>query len=126
VVGHHLPGWVYNVALILAVVIVVLCARELIRRRERMLGRLPELATYSLFGLGVAAIVGVQSYTSDALNGGEPYYLLPMFSLWGLVITLAARGAGRRWGPVVGVLIIAPLLAHDVVSQLQVVGRFFG
>jgi hypothetical protein len=124
------PGWVYNVALVLAVVIVVLCARELIRRRERMLSRLPELATYFLFGLGVAVIVGIQSYTSDALNGGEPYweprYLLPMLSLWGLITALAARGAGRRWGPVVGVLIIALLLAHDVVSQLQVVGRFYG
>jgi hypothetical protein len=124
------PGWVYNVALILAVLIGVLCVGELIRRRDTLLRRLPELAVYFLLGLGVAVIVGIQSYTSDVLNGGEPYweprYLLPMLSLWGLVTALAARGAGRRWGPVVGVLIIALLLAHDVVSQLQVVGRFYG
>jgi hypothetical protein len=49
-----------------------------------------------------------------------------MLVVWGAVLALAARGAGRKWGPVVGVLLVMLLLAHDVLSQLLVVGRFYG
>jgi hypothetical protein len=41
------------------------------------------------------------------------------------VLALAARGAGRRWGPVVGALIVVAILAHDIFSQLLVVSRFY-
>jgi hypothetical protein len=49
-----------------------------------------------------------------------------MLGLWGLVVALAARGAGRRWGPVVGTLLIVLLFAHDLFSQLQVIARYYG
>jgi hypothetical protein len=43
--------------------------------------------------------------------------------LW---LALAARGAGRRWGPPVGALIIVLFLGYDIFSQLLVVSRFYG
>ena len=42
------------------------------------------------------------------------------------LLALAARGAGKRWGPAVGALIVVLFLAHDVFSQLLVVSRFYG
>ena len=124
------PGWVYDIALIPAAAIAALGIRELARRRGAVRRRLPELAVYALTGVGVTALVGLQSYESDVRQGFEPFweprYLLPMLALWGCLVALAARGAGRRWGPAVGALLVVMLLAHDVFSQLQVIARYYG
>jgi hypothetical protein len=56
----------------------------------------------------------------------EPRYVLPMLALWGAVLALAARGAGRRWGPVAGALIVCVVLAHNIFSQLLVISRYYG
>jgi hypothetical protein len=42
------------------------------------------------------------------------------------LLVLAARGAGRRWVPAVGALIVVQFIAHDIFSQLQVIARFYG
>ncbi len=49
-----------------------------------------------------------------------------MLPLLGAALVLSARGAGRRWGPPVGALVVVLFLAHDVFSQLQVIARFYG
>jgi hypothetical protein len=124
------PGWVYDLALVPGGLIAVLCLRELVRARAALRRRIPELAIYGSMAVGVLGLVGAQSYVSDAIDHFEPFweprYLLPMLALWGLVVALAARGAGRRWGPAVGALLIVLLLTHDIVSQLQVVARYYG
>ncbi len=124
------PSWVDDIALIPAALIAALCIRELVRRRGALRGRAAELASYGVTGAGTLILVGAQSYVSDIVGGTEPYwaprYLLPMIALWGLVVALAARGAGRRWGPCVGALLVVLFLAHDVFSQLQVIARYYG
>jgi hypothetical protein len=124
------PGWVYDVALVPGALIAALCVRELVLRRAALRARVPELIVYVAMGAGVMAVVGLQSYASDVRRGFEPFweprYLLPMLVLWGAIVALAARGAGRRWGPVVGALLVVLLLFHDVVSQLQVIARYYG
>jgi hypothetical protein len=123
------PGWVYDLALVPAAAIVLLCARELIVDRAALRRRLPELLTYATMSLGVLVLVGLSGYQNASIypaEFAEPRYLLPMLALWGAVLALAARGAGRRWGPVVGVLIVVLLFSHDIFSQLQVIARFYG
>jgi hypothetical protein len=124
------PGWVYDIALVPAAGIALLCLRELGRRRATLRGRVLELIAYTAMGAGVMAVVGVQSYASDVGRGFEPFweprYLLPMLVLWGAVVALAARGAGRRFGGVVGALLVVLFLSHDVFSQLQVIARYYG
>ena len=123
------PGWVYDVALLPAAAIGVLCVRELIVDRAAVRRRLPELVTYATMSLGVLVLVGLSGYQNASTypaEFAEPRYLLPMLALWGAVLALAARGAGRRWGPVVGVLIVVLLFSHDIFSQLQVIARFYG
>jgi hypothetical protein len=46
--------------------------------------------------------------------------------LLGAVLALAARGAGRRFGPLIGVAIVVLVLGHDVFSQLLVAARYYG
>jgi len=124
------PVWVDNVLLVPAVAVALLCARELVVRRAVLRARLAELSVYALITLGVLVMIGASSYTGDAIHHGaafgEPRYLLPMLPLLGVVLVLAARGAGRRWAPVVGAALVVLVLGLDVFSQLQVIARYYG
>ncbi len=123
------PGWVYSAALIPAVAIALLCGRALVLSRAALRSRAVELAVYVAMGIGVLVLVGLSSYHTfpehDA-EFAEARYLLPMLALLGAALSLAARGAGRRWGPIAGTLIVVLFLAHDIFSQLQVVARYYG
>jgi Predicted membrane protein (DUF2142) len=124
------PGWVDNVALVAAAAVALLCGRELLACRDALRARLPELGVYALTVVGVLVIVGAPSYFSDVIDHhlafGEPRYLLPLLPLFGAVVTLAVRGGGRRWMPVVGAAMVVLFFGHDLFSQLQVVARYYG
>jgi hypothetical protein len=124
------PGWVDDVALALAAIVALLCARELLARRRALRARLPELCTYAAITLGVLVMIGLASYKSDVVGGeaafGEPRYLLPMIPLFAAAIVLSIRGAGRRWAPVAGAAMVVLFLGHDIFSQLQVIARYYG
>jgi 4-amino-4-deoxy-L-arabinose transferase-like glycosyltransferase len=123
------PVWVDNVALLPAAAMALLCVRALAVRRAVLRARLMEIVVYATIGLGLLTLVGLGSFfnrSSEGLGFAEPRYLLPLFPLLGASLALAARGAGRRWGPAVGAAIVVLFLAHDVFSQLLVVGRFYG
>lgn len=124
------PTWVDNVALLPAALVAVLFGREVVVRRRALRRRLPELGVYAAIVLGLLVLIGVSSYDSDALNHSpafaEPRYLLPLLPLLGAVFTLAVRGAGRRWAPVVGAALIVLIFGYDIVSQLQVIARYYG
>lgn len=122
------PIWVDNIALIPATLIAILGIRGLITVRATLRRRLVELAVYAVMGVGLLTLIGAQSYASVTESGtyGEPRYLLPLLALLAAALVLSARGAGRRWGPAVGTLIVVLFLAHDIFSQLLVVSRFYG
>ncbi|HEY3827604.1 MAG TPA: DUF2142 domain-containing protein [Solirubrobacteraceae bacterium] len=125
----YFPEWVYTLALIPAGLIAALCGRELLRSRAALRSRVAELSAYGAIGAGLLVLFGADSYLESSAFAGaysEPRYLLPLAVLFAAILALAARGAGRRWGPVVGVLLILLILAHDIFSQLLVVGRFYG
>ncbi len=122
------PDWVYGLALIPAALIAALCARELHRDRATLSERGGELLAYGVMCAGLLALIGADSYLEFPRTAGvysEPRYLLPMAVLFAAVLALAARGAGRRWGPAAGTLIVLLILAHDIFSQLLVVGRYY-
>ncbi len=82
---------------------------------------------YLAMSLGVMFIVGSDDYISKVPGEyAEPRYMLPMLVLWGAVLALAARGAGRRWGPVVGVLIVTLVLTQNLFGQLLDISRYYG
>jgi hypothetical protein len=123
------PGWVYSVALIPAGAIALLCGRALFQARAALRTRASEIGVYAVIGIGLLVLVGASSYASfpgvDA-EFAEARYMLPMLALLGAVLALAARGAGRRWGPVVGTLIVVLFLSHNIFSLLQVAARYYG
>ncbi|HSZ04147.1 MAG TPA: DUF2142 domain-containing protein [Solirubrobacteraceae bacterium] len=124
-----LPGWVDNLALVPATLIAALCLRSLYRGRAALRSRALELATYAIMAFGLMALIGLASYqhfpATDA-EFGQVRYLLPLLAPLGAALALAARGAGRRWGPAVGAAIVVLFIAHDIFSQLQVIARYYG
>jgi 4-amino-4-deoxy-L-arabinose transferase-like glycosyltransferase len=123
------PVWAENVALIPAVALTILGIRALVTVRATLRRRLVELGVYALMSLGVLLLIGTDSYIKFPGQAGtyaEPRYLLPMVPLVGAALALSARGAGRRWGPVAGVAIVVLFLGWNIVSQLQVISRFYG
>jgi hypothetical protein len=125
----YFPNWVYDLALIPFAGLVLMCARTLVARHAALWARAGELLSYAVVAVGVMGLVGADSYLQFPGSAGhyaEPRYLLPMTALFAAALALAARGAGRRWGPAAGTLIVVGMLAWDVFSQLLVVGRFYG
>jgi 4-amino-4-deoxy-L-arabinose transferase-like glycosyltransferase len=123
------PSWVNHLALIPAGALALLCGRSLLACRPALRARAAELAVYALMAIGLLALVGADSYLSFPRVSAEyaqVRYLLPLLPLFGAAVAIAARGAGRRFGPAVGALIVVLFLAHDVFSQLLVVGRYYG
>ncbi|HZL16119.1 MAG TPA: DUF2142 domain-containing protein [Polyangia bacterium] len=124
------PVWVDTVALVAAGLIALLYTRSLVVVRAVLRERLVEFLVYLVMTIGLLALIGASSYLNVSNEGGggwaHPRYLLPLLPLLGAVLALAARGAGRRWGPAVGALIVVLFLAHDIFSQLQVIARFYG
>jgi Predicted membrane protein (DUF2142) len=123
------PSWVYNLALIPITLIAALCLNALRNNTHALRQRAGELAVYLSIALGVMAVIGGASYVFFLRQAG-PYqqvrYLFPLLAPLGAVLALAARGAGRRWGPVAGAAIVVLVLAHDIFSQLLIAGRYYG
>jgi hypothetical protein len=125
----HFPNWLYDLALAFALLLAALALRSLIVLRRIVWRRLVELATYAVIALGLFVLTGAASYVhfpTQAGTYGEPRYFLPLIALLGAGIALSARGAGRRFGPAAGALIVVLFLAWDVFSQLQTIARFYG
>jgi len=120
--------WVYQLALVPLAAVLALAGRALLARRDALRRRRLELLVYALLAGSFMLFVAGASYVVHLrthANVAQARYLLPLLPLWGALLALAARGAGRRWAPVVGSAIVVLALAHDVFAQLLVVSRYY-
>jgi hypothetical protein len=121
--------WVYNLALVVAVVVLGFAGRELYRVRSVIRNRLPELITYLTLVAGLLLLIGGVSYIArigGATGYEQPRYLFPLMALYGGLIAIAARGAGRRYGPAAGVVLVCVAVAHSAAAMLLTLTRFYG
>lgn len=121
------PSWVITLAIPPAVLLIVLFVRSLTTMRSALRARWMEAAVYVVIALGLLVTIGVDEYIHGAQGEYlQLRYLLPLVALTGVVLALAARGAGRRFGPIAGAFIVLLFLAHDLFSQLLVISRYYG
>ena len=127
---YTFPWWFYEIALVVFVIVGVLAAGELVRRRRTLARRIGELVVYALALAGVCVEVGVQSYREMIQTAGvghfeQARYLLPMLCLYGAIAALAVRFGGRRWGPAIGATLVVLALGHDLVAQAITISRYY-
>lgn len=122
------PPLVYDLALVPLAAGALLAGRTVVRGRDRIRARLGELLSYGVLALGLMAFVALASYISYLRFGGsvaQTRYLFPLLPLYGALLALAARGAGRRWAPVLGTAIVVLAMAHGLFAQLIVLARYY-
>ena len=120
------PGWAYEVASIFAVAALAMCVRALALLRRTIRERSAELCIYAIMALGLIILIGFSSYFATGQSYTQARYLLPLLPLFGAGWGLVTRAGGRRWGPVIAIVLVLGLFADDIFSQLLVVARFYG
>jgi hypothetical protein len=126
---YGFPGWVYTLALWIVLAVLALAGRELVSKGAVVRSRLGELGTYVVIMLGLLILTNGNGYSARIGGAGgfeQARYLLPLLALYGAIIALAARGAGRRWGLPVGVLLVSVAIAHTAVAMLLTLTRYYG
>lgn len=125
---YGFEAWVYELALAVVCVVLALAGAELWRRRAALRRRAGELAVYALAAAGLAIVIGVAGYGARKQGSGfeQARYYLPLLPLYGAIVALAARGAGRRLGPAAGAAIVVAAIAHGVFAQLITIARYYG
>ncbi len=118
--GLCLLGLRLHVILAVALGACSLALVVLVRGRVALGRHLAELAAYALGVAGVCIAIGAVSYRILISTGAQfeqARYLLPLLGLYALIVALVSRVGGRRWGPVVAVVLVALALGHDIFSH---------
>jgi disulfide bond formation protein DsbB len=126
---YGFPLWVYEVAKVVAAVVVGLAVVALARSRQVLARRRVELATYVLATVGLALLIGAAGYrywlNTHGLRFEQARYVLPLMPLYGAIVALAVRGAGRRAGPAVAALAVVVMIAWSSYAQIITLMRFY-
>jgi 4-amino-4-deoxy-L-arabinose transferase-like glycosyltransferase len=128
-VDYGFADWAYDLALGAIATVLFLAARELVVCRRAIRNRLGELVTYLAIAAGLVLLlnwIGYDVQLGEAEGFEQARYLLPLVGLYAAIISLAARGAGRRYGPAVGVVIVSVAIAHSLVAMLLTLTRYYG
>jgi 4-amino-4-deoxy-L-arabinose transferase-like glycosyltransferase len=131
---YAFPAWVYDLAgaiFVLVAVLALLALATAIRARgwANLGWRRPFAFVVAVLAVGLIGVIGWQGATYRAQTGfvfEQGRYLLPLLALYGLIVALAARGAGRRWGPAVGALLVVLAMAHGLFAELLTISRYYG
>jgi hypothetical protein len=127
---YGFPAWVYNVADWVAPLVAALAATTLVRERRRVRGHALELAAYVLAVVGLAMLIGFAGYQAwlgkPAGTFEQARYLLPLLPLYGALVALAVRAAGRRAGPGLAAACAVVLIAWSVYAQVLTALRYYG
>jgi hypothetical protein len=122
------PEWVYTAALFVFALPVALAGRALWRGRRALSRRRGEVLAYAALMGGLLLVIAWSGYSGRLSNGfifEQARYLFPLAGMYAALIALAARGAGRRWGPAVGATLVVLAGGHALLSVLLVVDRFY-
>ena len=131
---YNFPERVYDAAEVVFLALLTLAAVAVVRtvraRGWAAMGWHRPLALVLLtLCAGLIGAIGWQAVVYKADTGyrfEQARYLLPLLALYGLLVALAARGAGRRWGPAVGAVLVVLAMAHGLFAQLLTISRYYG
>lgn len=119
----------YVVALVIFAIVGIFAGLALVRQRPGVSGRISELLIYVAMAGGLVVALELVAYGyHQALVFAyfeQARYLFPLLPLYGALVAVAARGAGRRWGPALGAFLVVLSMSHSLSSQLLSIARFY-
>ena len=126
---YQFPSWVYTDFQDLVYGLAALGAIGLWRVRRALRSLAGLFVSYAVMGLGLIAVIGYLA-ANAALDGQPPFpqarYLFPLLALYALAIVLATKGLPRRWAPVLGALLVALAMAHNLFAMTLTISRYYG
>jgi 4-amino-4-deoxy-L-arabinose transferase-like glycosyltransferase len=123
------PPWVYADFRWIVYVLAGLGVIGLWRVRRGLAPLRGLLASFAVMGVGLLAVIGYIS--AQTFSNGGPYfpqarYLFPLVPPYALAIVLATKALPRRWAPVLGALLVALALAHNLFAETLTISRYYG
>src|SRR3954454_5206203 len=122
---YGFPEWVAILLLPVVLAVIVLAIRAAWQARPP----LANIAVYAVAVLGLMALLAVVGYHYElkfATYFQSPRYLFALLPLGAAIVAMAARGAGRRFGPAVGAVLVVLVMALSVFAQLAALERYYG
>src|SRR5215212_401080 len=122
---YGFPAWVAILLLPVVLAVIVLAVRAAWRARPP----LANVAVYAVAVVGLMALLAVVGYHYElkfATYFQSPRYLFALLPLGAAIVAMAARGAGRRFGPAVGTAVVLMVVALSVFAQLATLERYYG
>src|SRR4051812_10035452 len=122
---YGFPEWVAILLLPVVLAVIVLAVRAAWRARPP----LANVAVYAVAVLGLMALLAVVGYHYElkfATYFQSPRYLFALLPVGAALVAMAARGAGRRFGPAVGASVVLMVVALSVFAQLATLERYYG
>jgi Predicted membrane protein (DUF2142) len=126
---YEFPAWVYTVGRYLLYALLVLAVAGLVRLRRSIRLVLPIFACFGVMAVGLLGSIGyagVRYYLSTGFPFEQARYLFPLLVFYALLIVLAARGTGRRWGPMLGAALVLLAMTHGLFAETLTISRYYG
>jgi 4-amino-4-deoxy-L-arabinose transferase-like glycosyltransferase len=125
---YGFPSWVNRLGLGVLLAVAALAGVALVRRREALRRRWPELCCYAAMLFGTLLVIGVAGYRyrlSTGFNFEQTRYLFTLLPLYGALVALAAQGVGRRWGHTAGAVLVVVVVGHTWFAMLLTINRYY-
>jgi hypothetical protein len=122
---YGFPAWVAILLLPVVLAVIVLAIRAAWQARPPLVN----VAIYAVAVLGLMALLAGVGYHYElkfATYFQSPRYLFALLPLGAAIVAMAARGAGRRFGPAVGASLVVLVVALSVFAQLATLERYYG
>jgi len=126
---YTFPDWVYSDFRWLVYVLAGFGVIGAWRLRHRIRELAGLFACFAAMAAGLLLVIGYVS--AQAQFGGLNYfpqarYLFPLLALYALAIVLACKALPTRWAPVLGGLLVALAMAHNLFAETLTISRYYG
>jgi hypothetical protein len=124
---YDFPGWFNSVALGVMLALLGLAGAALARARDAIRRRWREGVAYAALVGGILLSVGIGVYRLSSFGSpvAQARYLLPLLAVYALIVGLAVRALGPRFGPAVGAAVVVTLTAHNFAAIMLTLSRYY-
>ena len=124
----NFPEYVYRVIQVLTGFVLVALIASGIKRFSKLKQRLPELIFCVTAVIGQILFIHLTAFLAllqDGQQFAQGRYLFPLIAIFGLAVALSINVFGKRWAPVVAVVIIGSIAVLDAFAMALTLGRFY-